>query len=144
MHCFIIFLRFFLCRLFLKSLLNLLQCCFCFMFFLWPWGMWDSSSPAQHWTHTLCTGRLSLNYWATGAVLTGSCFYLEQPQGFPGGSVGSAWNARDVGSIPGSGRSPGEGNGYSLQYSCLENSMDRGAWRATVHGVAKNQTWLSY
>ena len=45
-------------------------------------------------------------------------------------------NLGDVGSIPGSGRFPGEGNGYSLQYSCLENSMDRGPWRATVHGVA--------
>ena len=49
----------------------------------------------------------------------------------------------DLGSISGSGRSLGEGNGYPLQYSCLENSMDRGAWWATVHGVTKNQTWLS-
>ena len=46
-------------------------------------------------------------------------------------------NLGDVGSIPGSGRFPGEGNGYSLQYSCLENSMDRGPWRATVRGVAR-------
>ena len=46
----------------------------------------------------------------------------------------------DPGSIPGSGRSPGEGNGYPLQYSCLENPTDRGAWWATVHGVIKNQT----
>ena len=49
---------------------------------------------------------------------------------------------RDPGSIPGSERCPGEGNGYSLQYSCLENSMDRGAWRAVVHGVTRSQTWL--
>ena len=49
----------------------------------------------------------------------------------------SACNAGDLGSIPGSGRSPGEGNGNPLQYSCLENPMDRGAWRATVHGVAR-------
>ena len=64
--------------------------------------------------------------------------------GFPGGSVGreSSWNAGDPGLIPDSGRSPGEGNGYSLQYSCLENSMDRGAWWATVHGVAKSPTQL--
>ena len=55
----------------------------------------------------------------------------------------SSCNAGDVGSIPGSGRSPGEGNGNPLQYSCLEKSMDRGAWRATVHGVAKSQTQLS-
>ena len=54
-----------------------------------------------------------------------------------------AGDARDVGSIPGSGRAPGEGNGNTLQYSCLENPMDRGAWQATVHGVAKSQTQLS-
>ena len=52
-------------------------------------------------------------------------------------------NAGDVGSIPGSGRSPGEGNGNPLQYSCLENSMDRRTWWATVHGVTKSQTWQS-
>ena len=62
-----------------------------------------------------------------------------------GGSDGkeSACNAGDPGSIPGSGKSPGERNGYPLLYSCLENSMDRGAWWATVHGVAKSQTQLS-
>ena len=49
----------------------------------------------------------------------------------------SACNAGDLGSSPGSVRSPGEGNGYPLWYSCLENSMDRGAWPATVHGVSK-------
>ena len=65
--------------------------------------------------------------------------------GFPGDSDGkeSACNAGDLGSIPGSGRSPGEGNGYPLQYSCLENPMDRVAWQATVHGVTKSQTRLS-
>ena len=52
----------------------------------------------------------------------------------------SAYNTGDSGLIPGSGRSPGEGNGNPLQYSCLENSMDRGAWQATVHGEAKSQT----
>ena len=51
----------------------------------------------------------------------------------------NAGDARDVGSIPGSGRSPGGGHGNSLQYSCLENPMDRGAWRVTVHGVAQSQ-----
>ena len=55
----------------------------------------------------------------------------------------SACNAGDLGSIPGSGRSPGEGNGNPLQYSCLENPMDGEAWWATVHGVAKSQTGLS-
>ena len=52
-------------------------------------------------------------------------------------------NAGERGSIPGLGRSPGEGNNYPLQYSCLENAMERGAWQATVHGVAKRWTWLS-
>ena len=58
---------------------------------------------------------------------------------FRGGSDAkeSACSAAGPGLIPGSGRSPGERNGYPLQYSCLENPMDRGAWRATVHGVAK-------
>ena len=65
--------------------------------------------------------------------------------GFPGGSDGkeSGCNAGDLDSIPGSGRSPGDGNNNPLQCSCLENSMDRGAWRAIVHGVAKSQTQLS-
>ena len=64
--------------------------------------------------------------------------------GFPGGSEVkvSAWNAGDPGLIPGLGRFPGEGNGNPLQYSCLENSMDRGGWWATVHGVAKSQIRL--
>ena len=62
--------------------------------------------------------------------------------GFPGGSDSkeSTCSVGDPGSIPGWGRSPGEGNGHPLQYSCLENSMDRGAWRAIVHGVTKRQT----
>ena len=55
----------------------------------------------------------------------------------------SAGDARDAGLIPGSGRSPGVGNGAPLQYSCLENPMDRGAWRAIVYGVAKSWPWLS-
>ena len=52
----------------------------------------------------------------------------------------NAGDSGDLGSIPGSGRSPGGGHGNPLQYSCLENSMDREAWRATIHGVAKSQT----
>ena len=52
----------------------------------------------------------------------------------------SAYNAGDPGSTPGSGRSPGEGNGNPLQYSCLENLMDGGSWWAAVHGVTKSQT----
>ena len=64
---------------------------------------------------------------------------------FPGAPVANtpAPSAGDPGSIPGSGRSPEEGQGNPLQYSCLENSMDRGAWWATIHGVTKSQTRLS-
>ena len=87
-----------------------------------------------------------------------SCFFIPIPKrgiligpahvfygGFPGGSAvkNPPADAGDLGSISGSGRSPGEGDGNSHQYSCLENSMDRGAWRATVHGGAKSQTPLS-
>ena len=61
---------------------------------------------------------------------------------FPRSSFGKepACNAEDLGSVPGSGRSPGEGNGNPLQYSCLGNPMDRGAWQAAVYGVAKSDT----
>ena len=73
---------------------------------------------------------------------------LTRYQGFPGGSGGkeSTCNAGDLSSVPGSGRSSGEGNGYPLQYSCLENPMDRGAWWATIHRVANSGArlpWLS-
>ena len=76
-----------------------------------------------------------------------SILYICEIMGFPDGSVGkesacSAGDTGDVGSIPGLGRSPGEGTNYPLQYSCLENPMDRGAWPVTVYGVAKSRTWL--
>ena len=69
-------------------------------------------------------------------------------KGLPGGSAvknppANAGDTGDVSSIPGSGRSPGGGNGKPLQHSCLGNPMDRGAWQATVRGVAKSQTQLS-
>ena len=69
--------------------------------------------------------------------------------GFPGGSVvknmpGNAGEAGDAGSIPESGRSPGGGNGNPLQYSCLQNPTDRGAWQAKGHGVAKSQPQPSH
>ena len=86
----------------------------------------------------------------------GVCFLLEwwkyleldsslAYMGFSGNSADkeSTCNAGDASSIPRLGRSAGEGNGNPLQYSCLENSMDRGAWQATVHGVAKSWTWLN-
>ena len=73
---------------------------------------------------------------------------IRQKMGFPSDAViktlpANAGDARDTSLIPGSGRCPGEGNDNTLQYSCLENPMDIGAWRATVHGVTKTQTRLS-
>ena len=67
---------------------------------------------------------------------------LHNLGGFPGGAVvksttANAGDSGDMGSVPGLGRSPGEGNSNSLQYFCLENSMDRGPWQAMVHGVAE-------
>ena len=72
-------------------------------------------------------------------------YYKLTHRGFPGNSDGkeTACNAGALGLIPGSGRSPGEGNDYPLQCSCLENPMDRGAWWATVHRTAGSWTWLS-
>ena len=71
--------------------------------------------------------------------------FLRAQVRFPGGSDSkeSACNAEDLGSIPGSGRSPGEGHGNPLQYSCLGNPMDRGAWWAVIQGVAKSQVRLA-
>ena len=74
--------------------------------------------------------------------------YVYTLMGFLGGTViknspASAGDARDLGSIPGSERFPGGGNGNPLQYSCLGNPMDRGAWWAAVHGVTESQTQLS-
>ena len=82
----------------------------------------------------LCTMCEGLQFWSQTK--------LDE---VPGDSDGkeSACNAGDLGSIPGWGRSPGEGKGNPLQYSCLEKPMDRGAWRATVHVAAKSQTRLS-
>ena len=79
----------------------------------------------------------------TGSLFTGS--YRSTYMDFPGGSdhKASVYDAGDPGSIPGLGRSPGEGNGNPLQDYCLENPMDRGAWWAAVHGVAKSRTQLS-
>ena len=74
-------------------------------------------------------------FWTALARHTDVCIQIYSKE--------SACNSGDLGLIPGSGRSPGEGKGNPLQYSCLENPMDRGAWQATVHGVAKSQTRLS-
>ena len=66
------------------------------------------------------------------------CYELPRRRGGKE-SAANAGDMRETGSVPGSERSPGEGNGSALQYSCLESLMDRGAWRATVHGVAKSR-----
>ena len=80
---------------------------------------------------------LGIQYF-TGSIHFPFVVYLGGLEG-----KASACNAGDLGSIPESGRSPGEGNGTPLQYSCLENPMDGGAWEAAVHGIPKSQTWLS-
>ena len=94
-----------------------------------PWG----SFPRQCLSEQPSWGSFKLRY-----------MHIHE-FGFPGGSAGkeSACNAGNLGSIPGLGRSPGEGNGNPLQYSCLEYPMDRGAWWAAVHAVTKSQTWLN-
>ena len=82
---------------------------------------------------------------STNCVLNSFEFLQKyKPTGFPDGSAGkeSTCNARDTSSFPGSGRSPGDGNGNPFQCSCLGNPMDRGVWWATVHGVAKSWTQL--
>ena len=101
--------------------------------FVHPW------TPSRNWKtphsllHVTCLnydlGKKKINY---------------DLRGFPGGtdSKESACSEEDPGSIPGSGRSPGEGNGSPLQYFCLEDPIDRGAWRATIHGITKSQTQL--
>ena len=83
---------------------------------------------------------------------TAGGFFTAEPQGSPSRfpycyvppAWGNSWHAGGLGLVSGSGRSPGGGCSNPLQYSCLENPMDRGAWRATVHGVTKSQTQLSY
>ena len=92
------------------------------------------------WTEELGAGNCP---W--GSKESGMTERLHSHYGFPGGSDGkeSACNAGDPGLISGLGRSPGERNGNPLQYSCLENPTDGGAWRGTVHGVAKSWTQLS-
>ena len=86
--------------------------------------------------------QLSQPYMTTGKI---NHMVTDGNLGCPGGSdsKGSVCNLGDPGSIPGSGRSLEEGDGYLLEYSCLVNPMDKGAWQAIVHGVSKVQTQLS-
>ena len=94
---------------------------------------------------TSLTLHTSLKALSSNTLVLTFGFWEGTIQGFPSGSVGkeSAYNAGDLGFIPGQRRSSGEGNGYLHQYCCLENSMDRRAWRATVRGAAKSWTRLS-
>ena len=115
------------------------------------------SEPAEKAAWQILLGHavkrnLLRSYWMGASPFlppeaqTDQSYYLAR-EGFPSGSVSkeSACNTDstgDGGSIPGLGRFPGGGDGNPLQYSCLKNSMDRGAWPATVHGIAKSQTPL--
>ena len=91
----------------------------------------------EDWTHVSCICRWILYPWATREAPNRILELLRWLSGEE-----SACQAGEMGSIPGSGSSPGKGNGNPLQYSCLGNPKDRGAWRATVHGITKSQTQL--
>ena len=121
-------------------------------------GLWNSKLDRQgsrflslqlSWLRESCT--LSLRHFLMYRMeilipnLQSNCAKITHMRGFPGDSAGKnpLANAGDTGSIPGSGRSPGEGPGNSLQYSRLGNPMDREAWWATVHGAAKSGTRLN-
>ena len=107
--------------------------CICRYFF----NFIGSTVDLQYCVNLCCTAK-----WFSFIYI---CIYIYIYKGFSGSSAGKEFtcNAGDLGSILGLGRSPGKGNGNPLQYSCLENPTDRGAWRATVHGVAKSRTQLS-
>ena len=98
--------------------------------------------PCHPW---VCLSAKLCWLWESGFWNQTSLFFVCHFLGFPGGSDsrGSACNAGDPGLIPRWGRSCGEGKGNPLQYSCLENPMDRGDWWATVHGITKSRTPLS-
>ena len=81
--------------------------------------------------------------WMTNAFASHACYRASQVVLVVKNLPANAGDTGNAGSLPGLGRSPGVGNGNPLQYACLEKPMDRGAWRATVRGVTKNQTWLS-
>ena len=122
----------------------------------WKWGLQESKNTKKRW----CVAVILALYIC--CPLVGNCKYWKSHHdklfpkwektrigynklmGFSSSSAGkeSACNTGDCGLIPGLGRSPGEENGNPLQYSCLENSMDRGAWWGTVPGIPKSPTWL--
>ena len=114
-------------------------------------------SPLKYFkANTLCVERTPISTLPSSIMIEAlgylqmkitflDCFEVKSGHSFLGGSDGKAsvYNAGDLGSIPGLGRSPGELNGNPLQYYCLENPRDRGAWQATVHGLAKSRTRLN-
>ena len=125
------------------------------VYFLWYWLVWSLCCPRDSQESSPTPQFESINSATTLHIFV--FFYFQNGTfklfedifilrlGSPGSSDGkdSACNAGDPGSFPGLGRSPGECDGNPLQYSCLRNSLDRGAWWAKVHGVAKNQTRMS-
>ena len=107
-----------------------------FLLYFCKWFVGTLKFDDQHYGLSVCPAQFHVVATALSVTVLGrGCC-------FPGGSEvkASACNAGDLGSIPGPGRSPGEGNGNPLQYSCLENPMDGGAWWATVHRVAESDT----
>ena len=108
--------------------LVLIQPCSLPLMLLWSEPSKDPASRAE-----LCASETSL-------LLTGDTHLCTDWVSLVADGKQSASSVEDLGSIPGLGRFPGEGNGYSLQFSCLENSMDRGAWWATIHGFEKSWT----
>ena len=104
---------------------------------------WGVGKAIVHW---VAKSQTWLSNWTMNNIALVN--HISVPWDFPGGSVvknpsANAGDAGDMGSIPGSRRSPGGENGKLLHYSCLENSMDRGAWWATDQAVTKSQMWLS-
>ena len=118
-------------------------------------GVCSNSCPLSRWWYPIisfsvtlfssCSVFPSIRVFSNKLALC-ICEYIFTLCVFPGGSEikASAHNTGDPGSVPGLGRFPGGGDGTPPQYSCLENSMDRGTWQATAHEVPESQTWLSY
>ena len=111
-----------------------------------------TTSPGRPWRCHCKHPHFNLNFVFLTLSVLGSIglarkffWVFHSSYGFPGGSDGKeyACHVGDPGLIPGLGKFPAEGKGYPLQHSCLENSMDTGAWQATVHGVTKSWTWLT-
>ena len=107
----------------------------------------ESQGQGAWWAaiYGVAQSRTRLKRLSSSSSMCLALFWVLKIKDFPGGSDGkaSAYNAGDPGSIPGLGRSSGEGNGNPIQHSCLGNPMDSEAWWATVHRVAKSQTQLS-